>query len=116
MAAPLTTIRPLAVDEYLDLVADDDIRVKGHRIGLEHIVYFYNQGYSPEMIFGQFPSLTLAMIHKLIAFYLEHPVEVDAYVANCEVDVSLQRAAAPASPDLAELRRRAARLCKAAVD
>lgn len=86
------------------------IRLTGHRIALEHVVYFYNQGYAPEMILGQFPSLPLALIHKLIAFYLENQEDVDAYVARCEAEVARQRTAAPSTPDLAELRRRAAQL------
>ena len=88
------------------------IRLAGHRIALEHVVYFYNQGYSPEMLFGQFPSVPLALIHKVIAFYLENQAEVDAYIASCEAETSRQRAETPVSPDLNELRRRAAELSK----
>ncbi len=76
------------------------------------MLYFYNQGYSPEMILGQYPSLSLALIHKTIAFYLENQAAVDAYVQRCEGEVARQRAAAPASPDLVELRRRVAQLSK----
>lgn len=91
------------------------IRLSGHRIALEHVVHYYNQGYSPEMILGQFPSLSLALIHKVIAFYLEHPAEVGSYVSQCDAELSLQRSSAPASPDVAELRRRAAQQSSAAV-
>jgi uncharacterized protein (DUF433 family) len=86
------------------------IRLTGHRIGLEHVVYFYNQGFAPEMILGQFPSLPLALIHKVIAFYLDNQQEVDVYVDRSETEVARQRAAAQPAPDLAELRRRAGQL------
>ena len=88
------------------------IRLTNHRIGLDHFVYFYNQGYSPEMLLGQFPTLSLALIHKLIAFYLENQKSVDTYVANCLSEVDQHRAAAHASPDLEELRRRMAAISK----
>lgn len=88
------------------------IRLTGHRIGLEHLVYCYNQGSSPETLVDQFPTLSLALIHKVIGFYLENQAEVDAYVARCQSEIEQQRAAAPASPDLVELRRRMEQLSK----
>jgi len=100
----------MQLPEFLTEQPGGSIRLNGHRIALEHVVYFYNQGWSAEMILGQFPSLPLALIHKVIAFYLEHQDEVDAYVTACQSEVERQRSEAPASPDLAELRRRASRL------
>ena len=85
---------------------DGEIRLTGHLIGLFHIVRYYNEGYSPEMLIEQFPTLSLALIHKVIAFYLENRSEVDAYVTNYEAELEQQRAAAPKGPSLAELRRR----------
>lgn len=92
------------------LVSDSygSIRISGHRIGLEHFVHFYNEGYSPEMLLGQFPSLNLSLIYKVLAFYLEHITEVDAYCELCRNTVEEQRLASPCEPSLAELRRRAA--------
>ena len=83
-----------------------DIRLTGHRIGLFHVVKYYNEGYSPEMLVEQFPTLELALIHKVIAFYLENRVEVDAYVADYDAELEEQRATAPKGPSLAELRQR----------
>jgi uncharacterized protein (DUF433 family) len=56
------------------------IHLAGHRIGLRHVVELYNDGYTPERIPDHFPTLPLALIHKLIAFHLENQAEVDAYV------------------------------------
>ena len=60
----------------------------------------------------QLPSLPLPLIHKVIAFYLENQSAVDVYAANCQSEVDRQRAAALASPDLQELRRRMAALSR----
>ena len=92
--------------EFLTRDSDGYVHVTGHRIGLGDIVYFYNQGYSPEMLLEAFPTLTLALIHKVLGYYLDHQVEVDASVAANEAEIERQRAAAPRGPDLAELRRR----------
>jgi uncharacterized protein (DUF433 family) len=97
------------------LTADElgDIRLKGHRIGLAHVVRVYNEGYCAEMIAIEYPTLSLALIHKTIAFYLENQEEVDAYVAATDADLKKQAAAARRGPDLAELRRRFAQMKQA---
>ena len=93
----------MQLPDFLDRTSLGSIRLTGHRIGLEHVVDFYNQGFSAEMLLEQFPTLPLALIHKVIAFYLENQADVDAYV----IDSSTSTGAIPAvSPDLAELRRR----------
>ena len=98
----------MTLPDYLTQGADGYIHVTGHRIGLQDLVYYYNEGYSPEALLEAFPTLSLALIHRLIAFCLEQTADVDAYVATCEQEVERQRAAAPRGPDVAELRRRLA--------
>ena len=98
----------MILPEFLSQDSDGYIHVAGHRIGLQDLVYYYNEGHSAEALVEMFPTLTLALIHKLIAFYLEHQADVDAYVTRCEGQIAQQRAAASSGPDLAELRRRLA--------
>src|SRR5262249_27425669 len=90
------------------LVQDPDgfIRLAGYRIGLHHVVRLYNEGYSPEMLLGEFPTLTLASIHEVIAFYLENAAEVDADAPTSDDKGDEQARAAPRGPGLAELQRR----------
>lgn len=92
--------------EILTRDSSGEIRLTGHRIGLFHVVHHYNEGYSPEMLAYQFPSLPLAMIHRVIAFYLENRAEVDAYVTSCRSQLSEQRAANPGRNDLQTLQQR----------
>jgi uncharacterized protein (DUF433 family) len=94
-----------------DFLTTDDggfIHLAGHRIGLNHIVRLYNEGYSAEMLAEEFDTLTLAMIHKLIAFYLENQEEVDVYMAGHDREMKRQMSRLPRGPSLAELRRRVA--------
>lgn len=88
--------------------ADGYIHLFGHRIGLQDIVYYYNEGCSAEELCEIFPTLRLAMVHKVLAFYLENAADVDRYSAGCDAEMERQRAAAPRGPDRAELRRRLA--------
>jgi uncharacterized protein (DUF433 family) len=94
--------------DFLTQDADGYIHVTRHRIGLQDLVYYYNEGYSPEALLDAFPTLSLALVHKVVAFYLEDKLAVDAYMATCEAEVERQRVVAPRGPDSAELRRRLA--------
>ena len=98
----------MTLPDYLTQDDGGHIHVTDHRVGLQDLVYYYNEGHSAEALLDMFPTLTLALIHKLIAFYLEHRVDVDAYVARGEAEMAQQRAAAASGPDLNELRRRLA--------
>src|SRR5438045_1407132 len=92
--------------ELLTLDEFGFITITGHRIGLHHVVNLYNEGWSVEMIACEFDTLSLAQIHKVIAFYLDNRDAVDAYVREEEAECEKQRAAAPAGITLADLRRR----------
>ncbi len=82
------------------------IHLAGHRVGLRHVVELYNDRYTPEMIHDHFPTLPLALIHKVIACYLENQAEVDAYVRQSREALERQAASPQPGPDAAELRRR----------
>jgi uncharacterized protein (DUF433 family) len=85
---------------------DGEIHLVGHRIGLYHFIYYFNQGFTAEMILCQFPTLELAAIHKTIAFYLEHGDEVDRYVAQYQAELDHFRDTGTHAPSAAELRKR----------
>jgi uncharacterized protein (DUF433 family) len=86
--------------------ADGEIRLTGHRIGLFHVVDRYQEGHSPEMIREELATLPLALIHRVIAFYLENQQEVDAYVADYRAELDRQEAAQPSSAAAVEIRKR----------
>lgn len=98
----------MVLPDFLTRDTDGFVHVTGHRIGLQHLVHYYNEGYSPEMLACEYPTLSLAVIHKVIGYYLETQAEVDQYVAECREAMERQRAAARLGPSRAELRRRLA--------
>jgi uncharacterized protein (DUF433 family) len=78
---------------------DGEIRLIGHRISIVDILYFYRDGYTPEMLAARYETLNLAQIHYVIAFYHEHQQAVDAYLNDylAESDrLRLETAKAPA--------------------
>ena len=104
-------LHPIPVDAYLELIGPDVIRVKGHRIGLEHIVERYQEGYSPEQIALDFPGLDLPQIYGILAYYLHNQAEVDAYIArvNARAEAAYQAWAASPSPMTQRVRELRAR-------
>jgi uncharacterized protein (DUF433 family) len=91
---------------FLNRDTDGFVHVTGHRIGLYHLVHYYNDGFSAEMLACEYPSLSLAEIHKVIAFYLENRVDVESYIAGCESQIDEQRSSAKTGPSIIELRQR----------
>ena len=73
----------------------------GSRVSLASIVYEYRDGAAAETIRQNFPTLSLEQIHGAIAFYLEHPEEVEGYLRDLQEKWDeLEGAAKPANPEL----------------
>ena len=81
-------------------------RVGATRIRLDTVVFAYNSGISPEQIAEEFPTLALADVHAVIAYYLRHRGEVDAYLKAREVEASSLRSKIEALPQNKELREK----------
>src|SRR5258708_17288432 len=79
-----TTESALNLEDYFDFVGPDIIRIRGHRIGIEHVLEYYRDGYSPEQIAQEFPGLSLEKIHATIIYYLRCQPEVDAYITRLD--------------------------------
>jgi uncharacterized protein (DUF433 family) len=104
-----------SLPDFLTAKSDGLIVFRDHRIGLEDVVYFFNEGYSPEMLAGQYPTLPLPVIYKAIGFYLDNRDAVDTYVARTAREIQDQRSAASNQPGVEELRRRMEKLHRSEV-
>ena len=78
-----STIR---LEDYFEFHSADDIRIKGHRIGIEDVLRYYLSGYRPEEIKIDLPSLNLEKIHATITFYLHNKVKIDDYLRRLELE------------------------------
>ena len=73
----------MQLEQYFDFLAPDDIRIKGHRIGIESVLYEYLfREQTPEQILRRFPSLTLEQVYATILYYLSNREKVEAYVKD----------------------------------
>lgn len=74
----------IKLEDYFEFDSADDIRIKGHRIGIEDILNYYLEGYNPEEINNNLPTLTLEEIHATITYYLHNRSQIDRYLRNLE--------------------------------
>jgi uncharacterized protein (DUF433 family) len=68
----------MQLEDYFEFLDPDDIRIKGHRIGIDDVIDYYLQGFTPEQILEELPSLNLEKIHATITYYLHNRAEIDA--------------------------------------
>ena len=60
------------------------IRVCGTRVTLDTIVTAFHAGATAEEITQKFPTVALADIYQIIAHFLNHTPEIDAYLSQRE--------------------------------
>ena len=71
----------MQLEDYFDFQAENDIRLKGTRIGIETVLYdFIHRSRSPEEIARTYPSLTLEQVYATILYYLHNQKEVSQYL------------------------------------
>lgn len=86
LGLPATVVIPLASDAY------GAIRVDRTRVLLDVIIVAFKAGATPEEIVQQFPSVALSDVYLIIAHYLTHTPEIDAYLSKRQAEAAeLQR-------------------------
>lgn len=67
-------------------------RVGNSGVRLDTVVFAYNHGSSAEQIAREFPTLELGDVHRVIAYYLHHRGDVDAYLEQRQREAGQIRA------------------------
>ncbi len=78
---------------FLTRWPDGEVVVTGTRVLLFYVVLPYRDGQSAESIAVRYPTIPLATVHKVIAFYLENQAPVDQFVTEYQADLDRLRAA-----------------------
>ena len=105
---PPTMTIPLRMDEH------GGIRVSGTRVTLDVIIARYQQGNSPEAIHESFDTVPVTDIYAIIAYYLAHRDELDAYLERRSEEAKRLRQETEASytPKQREFRERIRKLAE----
>ena len=97
----------MQLEDYFDIHGPEDIRIRGHRIGIETVLYEYiHRGRTPEQIAAQFPTLSLEEVYATILYYLHNREAVSAYLAAWLEHGEQARAAQDRDPAVQASRRR----------
>jgi uncharacterized protein (DUF433 family) len=69
----------MRLDDYLDFLRPDDIRVAGTRVGIENVLLDYlHRGLTAEQIAERYPSVSLEQVYATILYYLHDMPTVEA--------------------------------------
>jgi uncharacterized protein (DUF433 family) len=99
---------PSRLEDYFDFLAEDDIRIKGTRIGVEHVLYHaIHRSLTPKQILQRYETLTLEQVYAALLFYEQHTEKLDAYLAgHLEFSRCARRDFWQTPPDVADKLRR----------
>ncbi len=98
------TFEPIPVPLHMDDTGT--VRVSRTRVTLDTIITAPHVGETPERIAAGFPSVPLSDIHAVIAWYLQHQPEVDAYLQKRAEQGAAWRDLWEADPDSRAFRAR----------
>ena len=70
----------MILESYFDFLSENDIRLKGTRIGIETILGHYLSGINPEMIVEWYPEISLEQIFATLTYYFANREQIDAYI------------------------------------
>lgn len=71
--------------------ADGVILVGKTRVPIDTVVYCFWNGDTAEEIVEQFDALKLSEVYAVIAYYLDHQEEIDAYIKRREQEAEIIR-------------------------
>lgn len=111
----MTTLSLTAESPPLRVWDDGSIRIGHSRVILAVFLNAYHDwGWSAEQLAEQFPTVSLAESHAVIAYYLRHRTEVDSYLNEWNGDGDRERTEWLASPEgqRVQAKLRAARLAR----
>ena len=67
-------------------------RIAGTRIRVQDIVFWTEEGRSPDEIVGSFPHLTLADVYAALAYYHDNRILIDEHMRDDDATVSRLKA------------------------
>lgn len=106
----------MQLEDYFDFLRPDDIRLRGHRIGIESILYAYiHEAMTPEEIAARFPTLSLDQVYATILYYLRNKERIHDYLTAWIEHGRRMRAAQEANPTPTMLRLRQIRAARDAI-
>lgn len=70
----------MRLEDYFEFLGPYEIRVRGHRVGLDLILSRYLTGHTPEDIASEFHSIRLEDVYAAITYYLHNQDVLDPWL------------------------------------
>lgn len=71
----------MQLEDYFDFLNPNEIRIKGHRVGIESVLYEYlYREQTPDELARRFPTLSQEQIYATILYYLGNRERIDTYL------------------------------------
>jgi uncharacterized protein (DUF433 family) len=95
----------MRLEDYVNVIGPHTVRVAGHRIGIETILFDYlEEGLGAEEIAWRYPTLSREEVHGVLAYYWRNKAEVDQYLKRVRDLEDELRAEQDRDPSSASLR------------
>lgn len=78
---------------------DGVLLITGTRVTLDMVIESFHDGATAEDIALHYPSLELVVVYEVIAYYLRHRTELDAYLERSEAESATLQSATEAQDD-----------------
>jgi uncharacterized protein (DUF433 family) len=88
-------MQPTAEKRHIELtpgVCGGRARIAAHRIRVQDVVLWTEQGRSPDEIVAEFPQLSLADVYAALAYYHDHREEIDRQIREDDELVAQMKA------------------------
>ena len=100
----------MLLEDYFDFLSSSEIRLKGHRIGIEDVLYEHlHNELPPKELMERFPTLSAEQVYATILYHLNNRERIDAYLAAWLEHGRQMREAQASNPTPAMLKLRRAR-------
>lgn len=97
----------MQLEDYFDFLAENDIRLKGTRVGIETVLHdFLYWKRSPEEVAQSYPVLTLEQVYATILYYLHNQRTITQYLDEWQEHSREMREAQQLNPSPTALRLR----------
>jgi uncharacterized protein (DUF433 family) len=80
--------------------------IVGSRVTLDTVIDSFHEGASAEDIASHYPSLELVVVYEVIAYYLRHRAELNAYLERSKAESAALQARTEARYDPVGIRTR----------
>lgn len=96
----------MQVEDFLDIISPDEIRLRGHRVWIEHVLEEHlGRDMTPAELTRRFPTLSMQEVLAVLLYYHSNRDAMDAYLERQRASAAQMRSSAAGDERYARLQR-----------